>query len=157
MDIRVDGSGKDRRAKSVATKRVARGKKAAPVSPSRYGSFDQKLSETQVSQIREELDILLQEITEQAHVIEKSLTFDSLLNYKEKVKKFVSIVVNELYVVEKKYTVSETGKKKSHTLIKKIDDALEEMSREFLNKQGNLLGFLSRLDQIRGMLLDLYS
>lgn len=157
MDFKVDGSGKDRRAKSVAPKRVARGKKAAPVSSSRYGSFDQKLSETQTAQIREELDILLEEITEQAHIIEKSLTFESLLSYKEKVKKFVSIVVNELYMVEKKYTVSETGKKKSHTLIKKIDDALEEMSREFLNKQGNLLGFLSRLDQIRGMLLDLYS
>lgn len=157
MDIRVDNSGKDRRAKTVATSRTSRGRKSAPVAASRHGSFDQKLNETQTAMIREELDILLEEIMEQAHVIEKSLTFDSLMSYKDKVKKFVSIVVNELYTVEKKYTVSETGKKKSHTLIKKIDDALDEMSREFLNKQSNLLGFLARLDQIKGMLMDLYS
>lgn len=156
MDFRVDSS-RDKRSKAVAPAKVARGRRAARTAPSQGGTFSQNLAETQTAQIREELDILLDEITEQAHVIEKSLTFESLLTYKEKVRKFVNVVVHDLYRVEKKHTVSETGKKKTHTLIKKIDEALEEMSREFLNKQGNLLGFLARLDQIKGMLLDLYS
>ncbi len=121
------------------------------------GSFQDKLYETRRDLIREELDALLSEIDKHAREIEKSLTFDSLTAYKQLIKKFLDIVVNDLYKVEDKLEITSTGRKKSYQLIKKIDTALDEIATEFMQKQSGLIGFMSRIDQIRGMLLDLYS
>jgi len=120
-------------------------------------SFNLKLLETRRENIREEMDLMLAGIDAQAKEIEKSLTFESLHVYREMIRKFVGVAVNELYEVEEKLSISPTGKKKSLLLVKRINEELEKLADEFLDKQKNLLGFLSRLDQIRGLLLDLYT
>lgn len=154
--MKIEDTNRDRTSRAERKKRSASARKAtAPVRP--RSSFNEQLMQTSVDKIREELAVLLDEIDKQAQEIEKSLTFETLRVYKELVRKFVSKVVNDLYKVDKKYSVSATGKKKTHVLIKKIDEELERLSDEFLQRQGNLIGFLGRLDQIRGMLLDLYS
>jgi hypothetical protein len=73
------------------------------------------------------------------------------------VQKFIHIAVHELYSVEEKLSVSQTGKQKSLIIVKKINTALEELTNECLSKQVNLINFMARIDQIRGLLIDLYS
>ena len=158
MEIQIDkvSRGRSRRAGKGAGAAKARKSKAAGRTESGR-TFDRNLLETQRTNIREELDQLLVRIDDQASEIEKSLTFESLEAYRELVRKFVGIVVNELFVVEEKLSVSPTGKKKSLLLVKTIDEELESLAREFINRQGNLIAFMARLDKIRGLLLDLYS
>lgn len=155
MDIQLDKLSRDR------TRRSDKASKAAPgraVIKSKSGSqFNRRLLETQSANIREELDKLLVSIDTQAKEIEKSLTFEALGVYRELVQKFVGMAVNELYEVEEKLSVSPTGKKKSLLIVKKINAELEALTEEFMNRQQNLIAFLARLDQIRGLLLDLYS
>jgi len=154
--MKIENTDRDRASRADKKKRTASAQKAAPAARPR-SSFNEHLMRSSADKIREELALLLTEIDNQALEIEKSLTFETLRVYKELIRKFVGKVVNDLYKVDKKYSVSPTGKKKTHILIKKIDEELERLSDEFLQRQGNLLGFLGRLDQIRGMLLDLYS
>ena len=156
MDLKIDKASRERAAKTLR-KSGAPGSRAVSRTAGPSSTFGEKLRETATERIRGELDKLLVEITDQAKEIEKSLTFDSLMEYRELVKKFVGIVVNDLYRVEHKFSVSPTGQKKTMLLVKKIDKALDEMATEFLQRQSNLLGFLERLDEIRGMLMDLYS
>ncbi|MEW6202217.1 MAG: YaaR family protein [bacterium] len=107
--------------------------------------------------IRGELDSLIRQIDEQAQLIEKSLTFETLETYRTLVQKFVHIAIHELYEVEEKLSVSKTGKQKALVIVKKINTALEELTSEFLGRQVNLINFMGRIDQIRGLLIDLYS
>jgi len=153
--MKVERPPDERTRKARPGRSVPKGRKVTK--SSRPASFSDRLMESRTAKIREELDGLLLMIDKQAKEIEKSLTFESLRAYKELVRKFVQVVVKDLYRVDKKYSVGPTGKKKTHMLVKKVDDALDELTRDFLERQGNLLGFLDRLDQIRGMLLDMYS
>jgi uncharacterized protein YaaR (DUF327 family) len=141
--------------KSVKGKSAARG----PVAVGRIAPapFAQSLARAQVESIRKELDALLEQIDGQAKVIEQSLTFDTLRAYKELVRKFVNIVVHELYEVQERMSVSPTGRKKSMILVKKLDVELEKLSSDFLNGQSSLINFMARLEDIKGMLMDLYS
>jgi len=155
MDIQIDRLSRDRTRRSDKASKTAGGR---AVTKSKTGSqFNRKLLETQRASIREEMDGLLVSIDNQAREIEKSLTFESLSVYRELIQKFVAIAVNDLYEVQEKLSVSPTGKKKSLLIVKKIDAELEAMAEEFIGRQSNLIAFLARLDQIRGLLLDLYS
>lgn len=141
--------------KSLSIRGGAR--QAGPVARSAPPAFAQKLAHAQVESIRKEMDALLVQIDVQAREIEHSLTFDTLRSYKELVRKFVSVVVNQLYEVEERLSVSPTGRKKSMILVKKIDSELEKLSEDFLSGQASLINFMARLEDIKGMLLDLYS
>ena len=156
MDVDIGKVSRDRARRSTKASKSG-GSRAASRATPRESSFNLKLLETRRENLREELDALFISIDAQAKEIEKSLTFETLRVYRELVQKFVGIAVNELFEVEEKMTVSPTGKKKSLLLVKKINQELEKLSEEFLDRQRNLIGFLSRLDQIRGLLLDLYS
>lgn len=127
------------------------------VTPGTDTSFLSKFLTAQKQTIREELETLMGEIDSQALIIEKTLTFNSLECYKDLVRKFVQIAVNELYEVEEKLSITPSGKHKALTIVKKIDETLEKLASEFLSKHGNLIDFIARLDQIRGLLLDLYT
>ncbi len=158
--MKVERTLKDRSTKdktrATRTRRASSARRAsAALRP--QATFKDRLSDTRVSQIRQELDSILLKIDTQAHEIEKSLTFETLRGYRGLVQKFMNIVLNELYVVEDRSSVSRTGKKQPGILVKKVNDELDALTRDFLDKQENLLGFLERLDRIRGMLLDLYT
>lgn len=107
--------------------------------------------------IKKELDDLFDQIESQTKEIEKSLTFESLGTYKTLVRKFVNLIVHDLYKVEEHVSISPSGRKKSLLLVKKIDDALDALGEKFLDRQSNMIAFMARLDDIRGLLMDLYS
>ncbi|MFA6449525.1 MAG: YaaR family protein [bacterium] len=157
MDVDIGKVSRDRARRSAKTSKPGTGRATARSSSREPMSFNLKLLETRRENIREEMDLMLAGIDAQAKEIEKSLTFESLHVYREMIRKFVGVAVNELYEVEEKLSISPTGKKKSLLLVKRINEELEKLADEFLDKQKNLLGFLSRLDQIRGLLLDLYT
>ena len=155
MDIQLDKLGRDRAKRSGKSSRAASSRSVT--SGGQKPAFGIRLLEIQRESLRDELDGLLEQIDTQAREIEKSLTFESLASYKGMVQRFIGIAINELYTVEEKLSVSPTGRKKSLFLVKKIDEELEKLTEEFMGRQRNLVAFLSRLDQIRGLLLDLYT
>jgi hypothetical protein len=156
MDVEIGKVTRDRTRRSGKSGKAAAGRTAARSSGRGDTAFNLKLLETRRENLREELDELLIGIDAQAKEIERSLTFETLRVYRELVRKFVGLAVNEFFEVEEKLSVGPTGKK-SLLLVKKINEELEKLAQDFLDRQKNLIGFLGRLDQIRGLLLDLYS
>ena len=155
MEVHIDRAGRDRTRRTAKSVASSKGKAAKTVSSE--SSFTRKLLEAQRAEIKEELGQLLSGIDDQAREIEKSLTFEALEKYRELVRKFVSVVVNDLFAVDEKLSISPAGKKKSLLLIKTIDAELAAMAEEFVKRQSNLLAFMARLDRIRGLLLDMYT
>lgn len=143
---------KSRKARTLG----APGRKAAPSKKS-LAKFQSALLVKRRENLREELDDLIVQIDNQAKELEKSMTFEELGMYKELVRKFISIAVSELYEVEEKLSISPAGKRKSMLIVKKIDTELEKLTSDFLSRQVNMLSFMGRLDEIRGLLMDLYT
>lgn len=153
--VKIDRERKRKTTTGRVAKRSRTRRAAAPQRTAR--AFSNKLLSAQVDSVRKQLETLFTEIDFQAKEIETSLTFESLAVYKELVRKFVHVIVHELFVIEEKLSISPTGRKKCLLIVRKLDEKLEKLAEEFMGRQTNLVDFMARLDDIRGLLLDLYS
>lgn len=120
--------------------------------------IERTFSETlQIEQV-EQFNIVeaLEEIDDYARRFKESPVLENLLKYKRKVRAILQFLVQASYEVTETAFYDPQGRRRLLTLVENVDHKLEELTRDFLNKQTNGLDLVSRLDEIRGLLLDLY-
>jgi uncharacterized protein YaaR (DUF327 family) len=79
---------------------------------------------------------------------------DEILRYKRAVRDFIHYVVDNAFTVEKSQT-RRRGKTKIHVQVQIIDKKLEELAAAILSGQANQLDRVSKIDEIKGLLVDL--
>jgi len=79
---------------------------------------------------------------------------DEILRYKRAVRDFINYVVDNAFTVEKSQT-RRRGKTKIHVQVQVIDKKLEELAAAILSGQANQLDRVSKIDEIKGLLVDL--
>ena len=79
---------------------------------------------------------------------------DEILRYKKAVRNFVNYVVENSFVIEKSQT-RRRGKVKIHVQIQVIDRKLEELAAAILSGHAKQLDRVSKVDEIKGLLVDL--
>ena len=79
---------------------------------------------------------------------------DEILRYKRAVRNFIHYVVENSFAVEK-FQTRRRGKIKIHVQVQVIDSKLEELAAVILSGQANQLERVSKLDEIKGLLVDL--
>lgn len=124
-------------------------------SPSRR--FDVDLSKETDDQQKMRLEQLLSRIEEQGRRLGKTPTFAELKAYRDLVKKFMSEAVGGMYDLESNTGWDRKGRQKVYTLVKKVDDAMEELTEYVRHGQEKQLSILEKLGSIRGMLVDMYT
>lgn len=97
----------------------------------------------------------LDEIDEYAKRFRESPVLENLVRYKKKVRAILRFLVEQSYDVQEHTVYDLQGRRRLLVLVENIDQKLEDLTREFLNKQSSHLDLVSRLDEIRGLLLDL--
>lgn len=97
----------------------------------------------------------LDEIDEYAKRFRESPVLENLVRYKKKVRAILRFLVEQSYDVQERTVYDLQGRRRLLVLVENIDQKLEDLTREFLNKQSSNLDLVSRLDEIRGLLLDL--
>jgi uncharacterized protein len=75
--------------------------------------------------------------------------------YREAVRNFVHYVVENSYDTEEQISGTAVLKRKKFTLVRVIDSKLEGMASAILRGQLNQLEILEKLDEIKGLLVDL--
>ncbi len=143
--------GKSKRSDKGAAKHVSRDSVNA-------FSFAQQLDSAAEEQVKRSLDELIADLAEQAKVLERHRTFEELEKYKKMVKNFMEQAVKKIYSVK----VSDSSKlmekrKKVFVLVERVDEALEKLTKQVLEKNAPSLELLAALERIQGMLVDMYS
>jgi len=138
-------------------------KRERPISPSkgrkRSHHVERPFSavlQTEQDEVREiDLAKALEEVDEYAKRLSESPVMQNLLRYKKKVRDVLRFLVEKSFQVEENTVYDYQGRRRLFVLVENIDQKLEELTREFLNKHTSSLDLVSRLDEIRGLLLDL--
>lgn len=118
-------------------------------------SFSKVLEAEKVEQI--DLVQALEEIEEYARRLKESPIHENLVRYKGKVRAVLRYLVQQSYVVTENSFYDPNGRRRLLMMVESIDQKLEELTRDVLNNQTSSLDLVSRLDEIRGLLLDLYT
>lgn len=120
-----------------------------------HETFKNKLNEIEQEHIREQLKVLYDKIETQSGKLQDKLFIEDLVQYKKLVKEFLDITVNNSHVFYKENSLDRRGRHRVYSLVKKVDNELDELTKDFLNIEDNRIKILKRLDDIKGMLLDI--
>jgi uncharacterized protein YaaR (DUF327 family) len=118
--------------------------------------FKEKLSEINQKEIKERLDKLFSIVEEQGKKLQKSLDKKDMIEYKKRVKEFLRILNREFVRARQSFGWDRRGYMKTYTIIEKINVNLEALQELFLEEQADALEVLKKVDEIRGLLMDLY-
>lgn len=106
---------------------------------------------------REEAIIALQDIVYSAgDALADQVSPENIAAYRKAVKDFMNYVVSEAYDVKNIIKASiDPRKQKSWTLVKVIDAKLDKLAGELIYNQLKKIEILARIDEIKGLLVDL--
>ncbi|MFP4662218.1 MAG: YaaR family protein [Halanaerobiales bacterium] len=126
------------------------------VNTSEEVQFREKLSEINHREIKERLDKLFLIIDDQGEKLKKSLDKKDLIEYRKRVKDFLRILNKEFARAKQSFSWDRRGNMKTYTLIEEVDQNLQALRELFMEEQADAMEVLKRVDQIRGLLMDLY-
>lgn len=119
-------------------------------------NFSIKLNKLKGDSLQERLTTLLGEINTQAEKIEKKFHLNDILKYKKLVKEFLSLTVNNSHKFTKENFLDRRGRHRIMSIVKQVDEELENLTKDFLSNERDKLKILNKLDGIKGMLLDIF-
>lgn len=117
-------------------------------------SFESTLAGQKASMKMDALKELLNKVDEQAQRVSVSQTVHDVQIYKKYVQAFIQEAVHAGLESEQSRSWQRGGARQ--TLIKTIDQKLIALTDNLLDKNKDGLGLLDHLDEIRGMLINLY-
>jgi len=103
-----------------------------------------------------DLERLLDEVHETGDRLVENPTVDLVQAYKKAVRDFVHYVVERSYAIEQKTSGRNILKRNVYYRVSVIDESLERLAAEILRNQRDKLEILRRVDEINGMIVDLF-
>ncbi|MBU1075715.1 MAG: YaaR family protein [Spirochaetes bacterium] len=118
--------------------------------------YDKLLEVSEVEDINLELDKLIEQIDKVGKKFANDTNLENLKEYKSLIKAFLETVINKMFKVKEKYGHRSWVKQKVFIIVEKINERLERLTNFILEKENQNINLLATLDEIRGLLVDLY-
>jgi uncharacterized protein YaaR (DUF327 family) len=89
--------------------------------------------------------------------LKKAPTLERIKDYRRFVKAFVRYAVDHSLALTRTTSGANVLRRKQFTLVKVIDEKLEDLALSVLSAQGEQMAILAQIDEINGLLVDLIS
>jgi len=119
-------------------------------------SFRREMSQLTRANCEQRLGEMNQGILEQGKLMARRCDMLQLKRYKEMIAEFMYEAVRFAYEFKKQSTLDGRGRHRMFALIKRINQKLEELTQQMLSGEADNLSIMAAVDELRGMLLDLY-
>lgn len=119
-------------------------------------SFKETLKDSEAERRKHICDNLLKEIDTVSEELKKALTPERFKRYRELVSSFMKEALNQSYTLQEETRWDRSGNRKTFITVKKINETLEELMNALVSEEKKQIDLIAKLDEIRGMLLDLY-
>jgi uncharacterized protein YaaR (DUF327 family) len=140
------------RRKKIDRKRRAGGPALRPSESAGAGAFSQLLAQPGTE---EALEDLLDEVNESGERLHESQSLENIKAFRDSVKRFLSYVMKRALEVTEHVSGTNILKRKKFTLIDVIDRKLESLAGAVLAGQADQMEILRRIDEIKGLIVDL--
>ena len=112
-------------------------------------------SNVEEAQLKEKLNSLMKQITEQGEKIVKHTDIGDMKRYRELVKDFMNEVVNRSHEFSRENFLDRRGRHRVYGIVKLVDKNLDDLAAELLKDEKDNLEILSKVGEIRGLLIDI--
>lgn len=127
----------------------------APV-PDADGSFKFTLiSHIEEQELQNTLKAMLNEISAHGKKIAKHMDVKDMRHYRELIREFMNEIVNRSHKFSRENFLDKKGRHRVYAMIKLVDKNLDELAEELIKDESDHIAILNKIDEIRGLLLDI--
>ena len=105
--------------------------------------------------LKEKLNGLMSQIDEQGKKLADHMDIRDMKKYRGLVKSFINEVVNRSHSFERENFLDRRGRHRVYGMVKLVDKNLDDLAQELVSEEKDHLSILGRVDEIRGLLLDI--
>ena len=126
---------------------------------SKVSSGDDSFKFTLISNIEEKdlqqkLRTMMEDINEQGEKIARHMDIKDMRRYRELVKGFLNEVVSRSHEFSRENFLDRRGRHRVYGIVKLVDKNLDDRAGELVKDEKDHIAIVSRIDDIRGLLLD---
>ena len=122
------------------------------------GSFKFTLSSAITdAELQAKVDALMTDITTQGERIARHMDIRDLKKYRGLIKDFLNEVVYRSHKFSRENFLDRRGRHRVYGIIRRIDENLDALAEELMSDEQDHLAILSRIGEIEGLLLDIFT
>ena len=101
------------------------------------------------------LSLMMEDITMQGKKLGKHMDVRDMRQYRKLIQEFMNEIVNRSHKFSRENFLDRRGRHRVYGMVKRVNVALDELAGELIKEEKDHLGILAKIDEIRGMLLDI--
>lgn len=122
------------------------------------GSFKFTLtSQIQEAELQARLQTLMEAIAMEGDKISKKKDLRDMKHYRGLVKEFLNEVVSRSHAFSRENFLDRRGRHRVYGIIRLIDENLDSLTQELMKEEKDNIAILSKIGEIRGLLLDIFT
>lgn len=114
------------------------------------------ISNIEEQDLQARLTLMMEDITQQGKKISKHMDVTDMRRYRALIKDFLNEVVNRSHQFSRENFLDRRGRHRVYGIVKLIDSNLDELAQELIKEEKDHLAILSKIDEINGLLLDIF-
>lgn len=112
------------------------------------------ISNIEEKDLQQKLQSMMEDINEQGDKIAKHMDIKDMRRYRELVKGFLNEVVSRSHEFSRENFLDRRGRHRVYGIVKLVDKNLDELASELVKEEKDNIAIVSKIDDIRGLLLD---
>lgn len=126
------------------------------IKPGSGSDFYGKLSKAEDKNYEQHLEKLVNDILKQGETLAKRVDVRELRIYRKLISEFLDVALGNSKKFSKQSLLDRRGRHKVYAVIKNINVELDRLTEEVMSGEKDNIGILQRLDDIRGLIMDLF-
>lgn len=112
-------------------------------------------SKIEESELQEKLNGLMKEIDKQGKKLSEHMDVRDMKKYRSLVKEFMNEVVNRSHKFSRENFLDRRGRHRVYGIVRLVDKNLDELAEELVKDEKDHINILNKVDEIRGLLIDI--
>lgn len=131
---------------------------AKPQTPEPDGSFRfTLLSSIEEQELQAGLSNMMEEITRQGDKLTRKMDIRDMKFYRKMIKDFMNEIVTHSHKFSRENFLDKKGRHRVYGMIKQVNQTLDELAEELMKEEKDNLSILSKVGEISGLLLDIFT
>ncbi|HEX3023421.1 MAG TPA: YaaR family protein [Lachnospiraceae bacterium] len=113
------------------------------------------ISNIEEQELQSRLNLMMQDIVQQGKKLSKHMDVRDMRRYRHLIKEFMNEIVNRSHKFSRENFLDKRGRHRVYGMVKLVDKNLDELAEELIKDEKDHLAILNKIDEIRGLLLDI--
>lgn len=115
------------------------------------------LSTIEEQEMQEQLKFMMEDIIQHGDKLGKRMDIRDMKLYRKKIKDFMNEIAGASHKFSRENFLDKKGRHRVYGIVKQVNQTLDELAAELLKEEKDHIAILNKIDEIRGLLLDIFT